>query len=139
MLRTPLLLALVSPVEASCPPQPERVFLGAVVTDDARFHNRVVEVCGIVQEIGDRDPRERVLYDGSRHSHFWMYVYDAERSLPPEGSRACVVGAFRRRDGYSPAEARARGLPRTTLTDGLQRPDYVFYPVQCSYDGPALG
>jgi hypothetical protein len=139
MLRNALLLALISPPDASCPPQPDRVFLGAVVTNPVHY-GRVIETCGLVQGIGDLDSRERILHDATgQHDGYWMYVFNGEGILPPEGTRTCIVGIFRRRDGFSPAEARARGLPDTHLIDGLQRPDYVFYPVQCAYDGPALG
>ena len=139
MLRATLLLTLLAPAEPGCPPEPSRVFLGALVTDDSRYHGRVVEVCGIMQGRGDRDSRERVMYDSNQYSHYWMYVFEADRILPPAGVRTCVTGAFRRRDGYSPAEAEARGLPKSTVTDGLQLPDYVFYPVRCLFDAPARG
>lgn len=143
MLRVLAVLSLATSAEAAsppCPVAPERVFLGAVASNVFAYLDRVVEVCGLVQEVGERDPRERILHEMSPiGTGYWIYVYNEDHVLPPEGTRGCVVGTPRRRDGLTPEQAEARGLPNVGVADGLQRPDYVFYPVRCEYDAPALG
>ena len=123
-----------------CRVPPERVFLGAVATN-LEYFERLVETCGLVQGVGHRDPRERILHDASPHSgeSFWLYVFDGDRVLPAEGSRTCVTGIYRRRDGLSFKKAVALGLGTHVVADGLQRPDHVFYPVRCPQDAPARG
>ena len=88
-----------------------------------------------------RYPGERILHDvnASRDTGFWFYVADPAGALGEDGSRVCVVGMARRRDGLTVKEAWARGLPHVTVTDALQQPYYVFYPAQCLDNGPALG
>ncbi|HEX8643608.1 MAG TPA: hypothetical protein VF702_06805 [Allosphingosinicella sp.] len=142
MFRATLLLALLSPPEIDCPPEPKRVFLGAVATNAPAFDYRVVEVCGVLAERGRLDPRERVMYDISPISgdDYAIYVFDPARHLGADGSRICITGRPWRRDGLSREEVVARGLGTSSVTDiPLRLPDYVFYPVQCTYDGPALG
>ena len=143
LLRCLLLLSLAAsgePASVACTAPPQRVFLGAVATN-LDFAEQVFETCGLVQRVGDRDPRERVLYDVSPRTgdHYWINVFDGDRVLPPEGTRTCVTGIFRRRDGYSIKEARALGRSTTAVADGLQLPDFVFYPVRCPQDAPARG
>jgi len=144
MLRAAVLAATLLQAngpEVECPAQPERIFLGAVATNPDAYRYRVVEVCGNVEPMRGGGPGERVLHDTSRYGGdgYWIYVHDPESALPPPGGRTCVVGRPWRRDGFTAEEATARGRTNYRVTDALQRPDYVFYPVQCTYDGPALG
>ena len=145
MFRLSLLALTVignGPAPVMCPSPPERVFLGAVATNVMGYLDRVVEMCGIVGGVGERDPRERVISDTSRYSKetHAFNVFDPDGLLPAPGSRACVVGTPRRRDGFTPIEAVKRGLPNSYTADvPLHYPHYVFYPVQCSFDAPARG
>lgn len=131
MVRLALLFGLVvAPAgpPAPCPP-PERVFLGALATDVMTYLNRRIEVCGIVQGAEQYRPNERILHDSSPYGAYWFYVDDSRALLPEAGERGCVVGITRRRDGLTPEQAIARGLSNSYVADGLQRPDFVLYPV----------
>lgn len=140
MLRAALILAFINPSEPSCPAQPERVFLGAVSTNAPAFGLRVVEICGTFAGHSDRDPRERVMYDVSTYNgeEHAVFVFDPDRRLGQDRTRTCIVGTPRRRDGLSIEEARARGTSYVADVP-LHLPDYVFYPLRCTCDGPALG
>ena len=146
MFRTALLAAvtLQGHSAVACPPQAERVFLGAVGTNVTAYLARTVEVCGTFAARGGADSRERVLYDYYDapwgREYYAIYVFDPAAQLGAEGARACIVCTPARRDGFTPAEARARGLPNVNMADSaLRLPDYVFYPVRCEFDGPARG
>ena len=136
------LLIHAVPDRPVCPSPPERVFLGAVATNVIGYLDRVVEMCGVVGRVGESDLRERVIYDKDSYSGETdaFNVFDPDGLLPAPGTRACVVGTPRRRDGLTLDEAIRRGLPnRFQIHFALHEPDYVFYPVQCAQDAPARG
>lgn len=139
MVRTALIFALFAPTPPPCPAQPQRAVLGAVITNPD-YQERVVEVCGTFRGARRDEPRERILYEASKYQYYAVYVLESEAALPRDGTNGCIVGTYRRRDGLTAAEAELRGQSDYPLVDiALARPDWVFYPIRCTYDGPALG
>ena len=76
------------------------------------YWDRPIEVCGIVTP--SSDARFWMLYQRER----WLLV-EADRGPPLRNfTLACVHGVLRRRDGLSARTARARRLPRSSVSHG---------------------
>lgn len=108
----------------------DTVPLPRLATNVFAYLDRPVRTCGLLQAKHEGQPSEHILHVSAEGEGSWFYVDAGTTNLPPYGSRICLNGFIRRRDGLTPRQLAERGIGVVAGEDGLQNPDYVFYATR---------